>query len=93
MIVLHGVCYSMVSLCIHYRTKEQQHQKELIQILELDLSAIMPTFNKSRVDPLLHGRYNRFVSTLARILFDGVNAFINHKKAFNPSKLNEDIVN
>ena len=40
----------------------------------------MPTFNGSRVDPQQHGRYKRFVSTLTRILFDGVNAFINHKK-------------
>ena len=40
----------------------------------------MPTFNRSRVDPQPHGRYKRFVSILARILFDGVNAFLNHKK-------------
>ena len=40
----------------------------------------MPTFNSSRVDPQPHGRYKRFVSTLAKKMFDGVNAFINHKK-------------
>ena len=40
----------------------------------------MPKFNKNRVDPQPHGRYKRFVSTLTRILFDGVNAFVNHKK-------------
>ena len=40
----------------------------------------MPTFNGSSVDPQPHGRYNRFVGTLARILLGGVNAFINHKK-------------
>ena len=40
----------------------------------------MPKFNRSRVDPQPHGRYKRFVGTLARILFDGVNAFIKHKK-------------
>ena len=40
----------------------------------------MPTFNGSRVDPQPHGRYKRFVGTLARILFGGVNAFMNHKK-------------
>ena len=34
-----------------------------------------------------------FVITLTRILFDGVNAFINQKKAFSPSKGNEEIVN
>ena len=40
----------------------------------------MPTFNESRVDPQPHVRYKRFVSTLTRILFHGVNAFIKHKK-------------
>ena len=41
----------------------------------------MPTFNKSRVDQqTCHGRYKRFVITLTRILFDGVNAFVNCKK-------------
>ena len=39
----------------------------------------MPTFNRSRVDPQPHGRYKRSVGTLAKILFGGVNAFINHK--------------
>ena len=37
MTVLHGVCYSLVPLCIYYRTKEQQYQREINQILELDL--------------------------------------------------------
>ena len=50
------------------------------QILKSDLPAIMPTFNKRRVDPQIHRRYKRFVNTLTRILFDGVNAFVNHKK-------------
>ena len=40
----------------------------------------MPTFNRSRVDPQPYGKYKRFVNTLIRILFDGVNPFINHKK-------------
>ena len=40
----------------------------------------MSKFNKSRVDPQPHRRYKRFVSTLGGILFDGVNAFVNHKK-------------
>ena len=89
MTVLHGVCYSLVSLCINYRTKEQQYQRETSQILELDLPAIMPKVNKSRVVPQPHGRYKRFVSMLARILFDGVNAFVNQKKH---SKGEEEIV-
>ena len=76
----HNVCYSLVLLCINYRTKELQYQNEINQILELDLPAIMLTFNSSRKDPQPHGRYKRFVGTLARILFGGVNAFINHKK-------------
>ena len=80
MTILHNVWYSLVPLCITYRTKELQYQSVISQILELDLLAIMPTFITSRVDPQPHGRYKRFVSTLARILFDGVNAFINHKK-------------
>ena len=80
MTVLHNLCYSLVPLCINYRTKELQYQGEISQILESDLPAIMPTFNRSRVDPQPHGRYKRFVVTLARILFDEVNAFINHKK-------------
>ena len=77
MTILHNVCYSLVPLCINYGTKEQC-QREINQILESDLPAIMPTFNKSRVDPQPCGRYKRFVSTHTRILFDGVNAFINH---------------
>ena len=79
MTILHGVCYSLVPLSINYRTKEQ-YQRDINQILELDLPTIMSTFNKSRVDSQLHGRYKRFVSTLARILLDGVNAFLNHKR-------------
>ena len=78
--ILHNVCYSLLPLCINYRSKELQYQREINQILELDLPAIMPTFNSSRVDPQPHGRYKMFVSTLAKILFNGVNAFINHKK-------------
>ena len=70
----------MVPLCINYKGKEQQYQKEISQIIELDLPAIMPKFNKSRVDPQQHGRYKRFVSTLTGILFDGLNSFVNHKK-------------
>ena len=93
MAILHKVCYFLVSLCINYRTKEQQYQRKINQTLESDLSAIMPTFNESRVDPQPHGRYKRFASTLMRILLDGVNAFINHKKAFIPSKGNEEMVN
>ena len=93
MIILHNVCYSLVPLCINYRAKEQQYQREINQIPESDLPAIMPTFNKSRVDPQPHRIYKRFVSTLTRILFDGMNAFVNHKKAFSPSKWNEEIVN
>ena len=51
MTVLCGVCYSLVSLCIHYKAKDQQYQKEISQILELDLPAVMLGLNKSRVDP------------------------------------------
>ena len=80
MTVPHNVCYSLVPLCINYRTKELQYHDEISQILESDLPAIMPTFNGSRVEPQPHGRYKRFVGTLARILFGGVNVFINHKK-------------
>ena len=80
MTVLYNVCYSLVPLCINYRTKELQYHDEISQILESDLPAIMPTFNGSRVEPQPHGRNKRFVGTLARIVFGGVNAFINHKK-------------
>ena len=76
MTVLHGVCYSLMPLCINYRTKGQQYQIEISQILELDLPAIMPKFKKSRVDSQLHERYKRLVNTLAIILFNGVNAFV-----------------
>ena len=41
---------------------------------------------------LLFGICERFVSTFARILFDEVNAFVNHRAA-SPSKRNEEIVN
>ena len=71
--------------CINYRVKEQNYQREISQIHELDLPAIMPKFNKSRGDPQPHGRYKRFVSTLAGILFDGGNAFVNPKVS-SPSK-------
>ena len=91
--ILYNVCCSLVPLCINYRTKELQYQHEISQILESDLATIMPTFNRKRVGPQPHGRYKRFVGTLTRILFVGVNAFINHKKAFSPSKGNEAIVN
>ena len=80
MTILHNVCYSLVPLCINYRTKELQYKSTISQILESDLPAIMSTFNRRRVDSQPHGRYKRFLSTLTRILFDGVNAFINHKK-------------
>ena len=80
MTVLHNVCYSLVPLCINYRKKELQYHDEISQILESDLPAIMLTFNGSRVEPQPHGRYKRFVGTLARIVFGRVNAFINHKK-------------
>ena len=80
MTIPHSVCYSLVPLCINYRTKEQQYQREVNEILESDLPAIMPTFNKSRIDPQPHGRYKRFVSTLTGMLFGGVNAFVNHTK-------------
>ena len=80
MTVLHNVCYSLVPLCINYRTKELQYHDEISQILESDLPAIMPTFNGRRVEPQPHGRYKGFVGTLARIVFGGVNAFIYHKK-------------
>ena len=42
---------------ITYKAKEQQHQKEISQLLELDLPAIMSKFNNSRVDPQPHGRH------------------------------------
>ena len=40
----------------------------------------MPKFDKSRVGPQPYGRHKKFVSALDGILFDGVNAFVNHKK-------------
>ena len=93
MTILHSVCYSLVPLCINYKTKVQQYQEEINQILESDLPTKMPTVNKSREDPQPQGRYKRFVSTLTRILFDGVTAFVNYKKTFNPSKENEESIN
>ena len=78
--VLHGVCYSLVPLCINYKAMEHQYQKEVDQIPEHYLPAIIPKFNKSGVNSQPHGRYKRFVSILAGILFDGVNSFVNHKK-------------
>ena len=47
MTILHSKCYSLVPLCINYRTKEQRYQREINQILKSDLPAIMPTFNKA----------------------------------------------
>ena len=76
--ILYNVCCSLVPLCINYRSKELQYQRKINQILESDLPVIMPPFNSSRVDPQPYGRYKRFVSTLGKILFDGMNAFINH---------------
>ena len=70
-------------LWCHYvsiKTKELQYHKEINQLLESDMPAIMSTFNASRVDPQPHGRYKWFVGTVARILFGGWNAFINQKK-------------
>ena len=92
MTVLHNVCYSLVPLCINYRTKELQYLNEISQILESDLPTIMPTFDGSRVDPQPHGRYKRFVGTLARILFES-ECFFKLQKAFSPSKGNETTVN
>ena len=92
MTVLHSVCYSLVSLCINYGTKEQQYLREIDKILELDLPAITPKFNTSRVDPHLHGICKILVSTLARILLVGLNAFVNYKKTFSSSKGNEETV-
>ena len=40
----------------------------------------MPKFIESRADPQPCERHKRFVSTLARILFDAVNVFVNLKK-------------
>ena len=40
----------LVPLCVNYSIEEKQYQREINQILESDLPAIMPTFNKSRVD-------------------------------------------
>ena len=56
MTILNSVCYSLVP-CINYRTKEQKYQKDIDQILQSDMPAIMPTFNKSRLDPQPHGRH------------------------------------
>ena len=55
MTVQYGVCYSLVALYINYKAKEQQYQKEIGEILELDLPAVMPTFSKSRVHQQPHG--------------------------------------
>ena len=74
MTALHGVCYSLVPVCINYKTKEPKSQKKISKIFELDLPAIMLKFNKIRVDSQSDRRYKRFVSTLAIILFDEVNA-------------------
>ena len=52
--ILHNVYFSLVPLCINYRTKEKQYQNGMNQILESDLIATIPNFNKSRVDPQPH---------------------------------------
>ena len=64
-----------MQLCINYRTKEQQYQRKINQILESDLQARTSTFIKSIGNPEPCGRYQRYVSILARILFDGVDVF------------------
>ena len=69
MTVLHGVWYPLVPLHINYKAKEQQYQREISHMLELDLPAIMPKLNKSKVNPQPHGRYKTFMSTHAGILF------------------------
>ena len=74
----------MALLCIHYRSKEQQIPKKIRKIFKVDLPAILPESNKTRLNPKLTrppcGRYKRFISILAGILFDGVNPSVNHKK-------------
>ena len=45
MTVFHEVCYALVPLCIAYKTKYKKYQKEVTQVLEVDLPAIMPKFN------------------------------------------------
>ena len=40
--MLHVAYYSLVPLCINYKAKEQQYQKEISQIFELDLPSIRP---------------------------------------------------
>ena len=80
MTVLHGLCYYLVPLCINYKAKEQHYQKTISQILELDIPVIMVKVNKSRLVPQPHRRYKRFVSTLAKILFHGSKALLNHRK-------------
>ena len=79
--ILHGVCYSLVPLSLNFLANNQQYQRKISQIPELDLPAITPKVNKSRVNQQPNGRYKRFVNTLAGILFDGVNASVNHKSS------------
>ena len=52
--ILHNLYYSLVPLCIIYRSKELQYKNKISQILESNLSAIMPTVSRSRVDPQPH---------------------------------------
>ena len=53
--------------------------------LEFDFPAMIPKFNDSRLGPKpnrsLFGGYDRFVSTLAGISLDTVNAFVNYKRS------------
>ena len=79
--MLHEVWYSLVPLCINYKAKEKEYQKEFSQIPEHDLPAIILTFNKTKINPQPHGIYERFISTLAGNLFNGVIAFVNHKSS------------
>ena len=65
--------------CISYRAKEWQYKKEISEIFEVDLCALMSMVNNSRHKPtrLQHGRHKRFVSVVFGMLFDVVNAFVN----------------
>ena len=79
MTVLHGVCYSLVPLCINYRAKELQYHGEIGQVLELDFPAVMLAFGGGGVELQPHVRCGRFVGALAGIVFGGVSAFMEHK--------------
>ena len=70
----------MAPLCINYRTKDLQYQREINQILESELPAIMPMFNKSRVDPNnMEDTKGLKVLLLEYCLIERM-LFINHKK-------------